>query len=114
MNIDNFDHVRAWTGGDFRLELFTAYQFRHGKDILAYQFFHRDRLVFEGHDFGCSPMHAIDGDETVAALLHFLSLKPGDTDSEYFEGYTPEQLDFARQHGEELYLYVEELEGTPR
>ena len=44
-------------------------------------------------------------------LLAFLSLKPGDTDPEYFEGYTPEQLEFARQEGESLSLLVEGLEN---
>jgi hypothetical protein len=49
----------------------------------------------------------VDADATVLA---FLSLKPGDTDPEYFEGYTLEQLAFARAEGENLSLYVEDLE----
>jgi hypothetical protein len=52
----------------------------------------------------------VDADATVAGVLAFLSLKPGDTDAEYFEEYTPEQLAFARAEGENLSLYVEELE----
>ena len=52
----------------------------------------------------------MDADATVAGLLAFLSLKPGDTDPEYFEGYTPEQLAFARAQGENLSLHAEELE----
>jgi hypothetical protein len=76
--------------------------------VLAYRFFHRGRLVFAGADFHCSPLHAVDADTTVAGLLAFLSLKPGDTDPEYFQGYTPGQLAFARAEGENLSLYVED------
>ena len=66
--------------------------------------------MFEGADFHASPLHAIDSDQTVGALLGWLSLKPGDTNPEYFAAYTPAQLEFAKRHGEALSLYVEELE----
>jgi hypothetical protein len=96
---------------DYRLELFdTLTTDRYGKSVLAYRFFHRGRLVFARADFHGSPLHAVDADATVAGLLAFLSLKPGDTDPDYFEGYTAEQLAFARAEGENLSLYVEELE----
>ena len=62
----------------------------------------RSRTVFEGEDFSPSPLHAIDSDEAVAALMGFLTLRPGDTDREYFAEYTPEQLEFADQHAEAL------------
>jgi hypothetical protein len=52
----------------------------------------------------------VDADATVAGVLAFLPLKPGGTDPDYFEGHTPEQLAFARAEGENLSLYVEELE----
>jgi hypothetical protein len=95
----------------YRLELYdTLTTDRYGKSVLAYRFFHRGRLLFAGADFHGSPLHAVDADATVAGLLAFLSLKPGDTDPEYFEDYTPEQLAFARAEGENLSLYVEELE----
>jgi len=108
-----FEHIRTWEDGDgngYRLELYDTFQRRHGKDILAYEFYYRDVLVFEGSDFGCAPMHAIDSDRTIGALLSFLSLKPGDTDAEYFESYTPEQMAFAEAEGENLSCYVEQLE----
>ena len=83
------DHIRTWMDGGFRLELHDTYcTDALGKCRLAYELYHRDQLVFEGDDFCCSPLHAIDSDESVAALLGFLSLRPGDTDSEYFDGYT--------------------------
>ena len=76
----------------------------------ADRFLHRGRLLFAGADFHGSPLHAVDADATVAGVLAFLSLKPGDTDPDYFEGYTPEQLAFARAEGENLSLYVDDLE----
>ena len=59
-------------------------------------------VLFEGSDFAGSPLHSDDSDATVATLMGFLTLKPGDTDADYFKDYTPEQLDFCRQHAESL------------
>lgn len=70
-------------------------------------------VVFRGEDFGASPMHAIDSEECARALLGFLSLRPGDTDAEYFENYTPEQMEFAQAHGETLSLYAMDDEPQP-
>ena len=47
-------------------------------------------------------MHSIDSDQAVAALMGFLTLKPGDTDREYFDAYTPEQLAWAQSYEPEL------------
>ena len=60
------------------------------------------RTLFEGEDFGCSPLHASDSDAAVEAIMSFLTLRPGDTDSEYFEGYTGEQREYCTQHAEAL------------
>lgn len=108
-------HVRTWTDPDghgFRVELYDTYRTdRDGKSALEYEFYHHDELIFEGSDFFCPPTFTIDGDRTVGALLGFFSLRPGDTDKEYFEDYTKEQLAFAREWGETLSMYVEVLEG---
>jgi hypothetical protein len=80
-----------------------------GKSILEYQFQGPDgKVIFEGADFSCSPMHAIDSDEAVRALLSFLVLRRGDTDDEYFENHTPEQMEFANEHGEILSMYADD------
>jgi hypothetical protein len=63
--------------------------------------------LFAGSDFSCSPMHASDSDETVAALMGFLTLKPGDTDADYFDGYTEAQHAFAAEHAEAVACEVE-------
>jgi len=55
-------------------------------------------------------MYNWDGDETIAALLSFLSLRPGDTDDEYFDDYTEDQMEWAEMHGEELSWIAMEME----
>ena len=59
-------------------------------------------VVFLGSDFSPSPTDAIDSDDAVASLLCFLTLRPGDTDSDYFASYTPDQMDFATKYAEAL------------
>jgi len=76
-----------------------------GKSILGYRLLDRvGNVIFEGEDFCCSPLHAIDSDDALAGLLTFLSLQPGDTDDEYFEDYTDEQLEYVAGYGECLSL----------
>lgn len=58
--------------------------------------------IFDGDDFCPSPMHADDSDATVAALLGFLCLRPGDTDQEYFEDYTPRQWQWVAEDAESI------------
>ena len=113
-----WDPLRVWSESGFRLDLFeTGKTDRDGKSVLAYRLFdqeHGRRPVFERADFHCSPLHAVDSDRTVASLLGFLSLRPGDTDREHFEHYTPRQLDWCQRRGEELSMLAHELEQTYR
>lgn len=52
-----------------------------------------------------TPGHmTIDGDDAKELVASLFAMKPGDTDSEYFESYTPDQLEWAEQNGEELDL----------
>ncbi|MFI5300532.1 MAG: hypothetical protein ACHREM_20790 [Polyangiales bacterium] len=59
-------------------------------------------LLFRGTDYSPSPMARWDSKESMAGLMGFLTLKPGDTDDDYFKKYTPEQKLFARTHAESL------------
>jgi hypothetical protein len=63
-------------------------------------------VLFDGVDFCPSPMYADDSDKAIAALLGFLTLRPGDTDEDYFADYTPEQLAYCDLHAETLLCYV--------
>ena len=70
-------------------------------------------VLFRGNDFGPSPLHADDSDEALRALCGFLFLRPGDTDREFFGGYSAEQLAFASSSEcEQLaWLYCEDGPG---
>lgn len=77
-----------------------------GQTTIAYCLSMRENgfthLVFIGADFHGSPLHADDSDATVAALLGFLTLRPGDTDPDYFAAYNEAQRAFCEQHAESL------------
>lgn len=64
----------------------------HGQSQLRYEFRSPAGIIlFEGDDYGVAPSNAIDSDAALLGLLSYLTLRDGDTDSEYFERYTPEQ-----------------------
>ena len=65
--------------------------------------------VFEAADFRAGPIDAIDSDETLASLLVFLSLRPGDVGEDYFAGYSKRQTEWMELHAEELALLAFEL-----
>jgi hypothetical protein len=96
---------RKGAGPRFRLTLID-FTWRDGRDRISYRFEELGatgpETIFEGDDFGASPLHSLDGDDTVASLLTFLTLRKGDTDSEYFDGYTARQLEFRDEHAEAL------------
>jgi hypothetical protein len=111
----NREVIRMWQAGRFKLEIFdTGRQDWRGQSRLSYTFTDGGSVIFQGEDFAGSPLHSDDSDETVAALLGFLALRPGDTDREYFDRYTPEQLDWARANGEELGWLAHEIEERAR
>jgi hypothetical protein len=100
--------IKRWARDGFSLRLYDTHTIdEYGKARLAYRFTDHGKLIFEGSDFCASPMHAIDSLDTVYSLLGFLSLKPGDTDSEYFDSYTPEQMAWCQSgRAEALSMYV--------
>lgn len=99
---------RRGMGPRFRLRTWDTYQTNGmGKSCVRYELAELTTgksaaLLFWGSDFYCSSCHAIDSDASVRALLSFLTLRPGDTDAEYFTSYTPEQMAYATLHAEAL------------
>ena len=78
-----------------------------GKSVVGYELTRPDgRVLFRAEDFACSPLHAIDSDECLRALLSFLTLRPGDTDADYFAAYTDDQRRFAETDAERLSLWA--------
>lgn len=108
MNPD-FDLIRYVSFDGYTLKLYDTNKLMGNKSKLAYEMFAEDgELLFSGEDLGCSPMHATDSDESIRALLGFLTLKPGDTDADYFKDYTPRQMEFAENEAENLFMWTME------
>jgi hypothetical protein len=103
----NYEKIKVWAKDGFRLSLYDPNRRDHlGKNVLAYRFTDHGKLIFQGEDFACSPLHSVDSLETVYSLLTFLSLRSGDTDEEYFADYTPEQIEWRDSRAETLSMLV--------
>ena len=107
-----FSPYRYGCGPHFDLLLWdTGKRDGEGRTFLRYEFRMLGAgdsvLLFEGEDFNVSLCHAIDSDATVAALMSFLTLQPGDTDADYFEDYTAAQRAFCDKHAEDLWMEIE-------
>lgn len=109
-----FAPYRKGMGPSFFLDMWDTNRRDHyGKSILGYRLGEcpvggagkrKCKIVFEGEDFATPG--SVDSDDAVRGLMGFLTLKPGDTDEEYFEKYTPAQHRFADQHAEDLHMAV--------
>lgn len=84
-----------------------------GHSVIGYRLSCAGVTVFSGEDFGCAGHVPIDSDKCLASLMSFLTLRPGDTDYDYFAGYSREQLEFAQSFGEEMAIYCAERFGEP-
>lgn len=80
----------------------------YGKFIVKYKMINPEGVIlFDGKNFHCSPMHDPESYDAAISLLGFLTLKPGDTDAEHFDNYTPKQMEFCESWDcEELSLIV--------
>lgn len=105
--------VKTWYRDGFGLRMYdTGHASGMGRSTLSYRFADRGKVIFKGDDYGCSPCHAIDSLAAVYDLLSFLSLRPGDTDVEYFDDYTPTQMEWCQSgRAEELSWLVCERES---
>lgn len=90
----------------------TGRRDNRGSTYQRYRLSMDGKPLFEGDDYSPSPTHASDGDAAIGALLGLLTMRPGDTDTDYFKDYTPEQLEFASQHAESLSCEAERRFGT--
>lgn len=64
-------------------------------------------VIFSGDDFGASPLHDTEGEESAKSLLGFLTLKVGDVDEDYFQNYTDKQKEFRDSFKcEQLQIYT--------
>lgn len=89
-------HVALGDTGYRLLTWSTGSRFQTGQEVIGYVFgTAATPRLFVGEDCGVAPADPIDSDRALRGLLSFLLLKPGDTDSEHFDRYTPEQRAFA-------------------
>jgi len=68
---------------------------RDGKYQINYTFRQNNAVLFTGNDFHCPGFYNPVGKQSAMSLMGFLTLKDGDTDAEYFDNYTPEQIAFS-------------------
>jgi len=99
--------------GNFILETWDTDRYtRVGKSILGYRFSGALGTLFEGENFGCSPLHAVDSDEVLRGILSFLTLQPGEDEEYHFEEYSESQMAFAEESAEGLaFCYLIEKEA---
>src|SRR5437667_2117918 len=119
MTIIRFVRFRPYRRGHGPTFSLALYDVPGQSERIGYTLRQHDRgrttIVFDGCDFRPAPLHAWDSDETVAAIMGFLTLRLGDTDREYFDNYTAEQMEFRDSHAEalgcEVYSRFEAKEG---
>jgi hypothetical protein len=109
--------LRTANHGDFRVDLWDTGAPPRGDSVeLAYRLCVAEGarwiLLFSGEGFSAPPAHGLDSDAALAAIVSFLSLRPGDTEAGYFDRYTRPQLTFAEARGEELAGWASDLIHT--
>lgn len=67
-----------------------------------------EAMTSKGAFYGHS---AVDSDEAIKGVMSFLTLKPGDTDDDYFNRYTKRQRFYCEKYAEALSLEVENRFG---
>ena len=103
-----FRPYRKGYGPTFTLLLWDTHRWCHNRPTtwLGYKLIMSGETLFEGEDFSNSPFDAVDSDETVKGLMGFLTLRPGDTDPDYFDGYNEKKLEYCDNHAEDLMCCV--------
>ena len=111
------EKIRTWKRDGFRLVLWDTFvpcgRGYMGDTFLAFQFSDRGRVIFAGQAFAPPLGVAIDSDECVAACLFSFTLRPGDVEEEFFDGYTPRQRAWVEsERVDELYQVVRDVEAS--
>lgn len=83
------------TEGSIELTTWDTGTTRNGRTYITYEMKWNGKPVFHSDDFGVSPYASIDSDATLISLMSFLSMRPGDTDADYFDSYSERQLEWA-------------------
>lgn len=76
-----------------------------GRWIIGYLLKQGSRRLFEGTQ-RVPRCECIDSDNTIRAIMTFLTLRERDVEADSFDDYTPRQLAFRDEHAESLGNYV--------
>jgi hypothetical protein len=93
--------ITSWDGNVYTVKLERIGRYRPtGGEFVQYRFYQpgAKRPLFSGDDFGTSPMDAVLSEASAMGLLGFLTCQPGDTDDDFFKGYTPKQREWAESY----------------
>lgn len=107
-----FEPYQVGMGPTFILDLFDLHTFtRDGKNKVGYILTEATpecpHVIFRS-SIGVPHHKSIDEDSVVKGVMNFATLRPGDTDRNYFDDYTDVQMHFATHHAEVLSLYASE------
>ena len=103
------DILRSVDIGHYRLIMWDTGKQTGNHTYIGYRFVTRKgHLLFQGTDIGIPQSVPIDSDSAVKTVLKFLTLRPGDTDEEYFLDYSNEQMAFAEGPAEEVSILADE------
>ncbi|MGW0804749.1 hypothetical protein [Nonomuraea sp. NPDC002799] len=94
---------------DHTLELWPHGRTADGRIRWLYRLAHRNRTIFSATDIA-SPVGIVLSTSALISsamtVLNYLTLRPGDTEAEYFDGYTRTQITWRDRFAEELSLYA--------
>lgn len=85
---------------------YTLKMYETDSTDIAYRLTQDGKELFKGRQYRVGAGTCADSDDSVRGLMGFLTLRPGDTDRDYFDDYTPEQMAFAKGDAEELGMIV--------
>jgi len=60
------------------------------------------KVIFPRNALYCATPGCIDDDSAKELVMSLVAMRPGDTDRDYFDSYTPAQREWAERNGEEL------------
>lgn len=78
-----------------------------GRIVYSYVLERDGVVIFEGSDFRSGCGAAVNYAEAARSLMGFLTLREGDTDADYFDRYTPEQLAWRDEYAKGLSIYAD-------
>lgn len=73
-----------------------------GRVKLSVEVRHGGKVIFPRGQLYCALHGSSDGVKARELVLSLVAMKPGDTDADYFNAYTPDQKDWVEAHGDAI------------